>query len=69
MQTSMEIIHIFRKRMFGQRRYQEIIEESPSFVDEKRKNYETLSGLLKYEYFNAGTIEFLMDQKRIIFRE
>ncbi|MGE5798020.1 MAG: acetyl/propionyl/methylcrotonyl-CoA carboxylase subunit alpha [Ignavibacteria bacterium] len=60
--------HLFERECSVQRRYQKIIEESPSsFVDEKTRKKITEAAVQAAEaceYFNAGTIEFLMDQDK-----
>lgn len=56
--------HLFERECSIQRRHQKIIEESPSsFVDEETRNKITIAALNAAKacnYFNAGTIEFLM---------
>lgn len=60
------IIHLHERECTIQRRYQKIIEESPSptLNDEKRQQLlETAVKLCKsIGYKNAGTVEFIMDQ-------
>lgn len=60
------VIHLFERECSVQRRYQKIIEESPSptLTDEKRRAIcETAVTLCrKMGYRNAGTIEFLVDK-------
>ena len=60
--------HIFERECSIQRRHQKIIEESPSsFVDpELRKDITTaaINAAKACNYFNAGTIEFLVDTNR-----
>lgn len=60
--------HIFERECSIQRRHQKIIEESPSsFVDtELRKDITTaaINAAKACNYFNAGTIEFLVDINR-----
>ena len=57
--------HLFERECSVQRRHQKIIEESPSaFVDEITRKKITTAGINAAEacgYYNAGTIEFLMD--------
>jgi acetyl-CoA carboxylase, biotin carboxylase subunit len=58
--------HLFERECSIQRRHQKIIEEAPSiYVDEiTRKKITTaaLTAAKACSYFNAGTIEFLMDK-------
>jgi len=60
--------HVFERECSIQRRHQKIIEESPSaFVDEatrRRITAEAIKAAKACDYFNAGTIEFLMDANR-----
>lgn len=59
-------VHIFERECSIQRRHQKIIEEAPSsFVKEKiRKKITTaaINAAKACGYYNAGTIEFLMDK-------
>jgi acetyl-CoA carboxylase, biotin carboxylase subunit len=59
-------VHIFERECSIQRRHQKIIEEAPSaFVDEKTRERITKAAIDAAKacgYFNAGTIEFLMDK-------
>ena len=59
------IVHLYERECSIQRRYQKIIEESPSsFVDEtlrKKLITDALKLGRKIGYFNAGTVEFLVD--------
>jgi acetyl-CoA carboxylase biotin carboxylase subunit len=59
-------IHLGERECSIQRRFQKIIEESPSpFVDEKLRQEITaaaLSAAKSCGYFNAGTVEFLVDR-------
>jgi len=61
-------VHLFERECSIQRRHQKIIEEAPSsFVDEKTRNKITSSAIdaaKACKYFNAGTVEFLMDSKK-----
>lgn len=61
-------IHLFERECSIQRRHQKIVEESPSpFLDEKlRKNMtEAAIEIAKsIGYYNAGTIEFLVDENK-----
>ena len=60
--------HVFERECSIQRRHQKIIEEAPSaFVDEITRNRITTAAIQAAKacgYFNAGTIEFLMDSDR-----
>ena len=60
--------HLFERECSIQRRHQKIIEEAPSsFVDDvTRKNITTaaINSAKACNYFNAGTIEFLMDSNK-----
>jgi acetyl/propionyl-CoA carboxylase alpha subunit len=67
-------IHLFERECSIQRRHQKIIEEAPSsFVDEetrKKITKEAINAAKACKYFNAGTIEFLMDKdKKFYFLE
>ena len=61
-------IHLFERECSIQRRHQKIIEEAPSsFVDEKTRKKITeaaINAAKACKYFNAGTIEFLMDKDK-----
>jgi len=61
-------IHLFERECSIQRRHQKIIEEAPSsFVDEetrKKITTEAINAAKACKYFNAGTIEFLMDKDK-----
>jgi len=61
-------VHLFERECSIQRRHQKIIEESPSsFVDEETRNKITKAAIDAAKacgYYNAGTVEFLMDEKR-----
>lgn len=60
------VVHLFERECSLQRRYQKIIEESPSISlsdDLRRKMGESAVKIAKaIEYNNAGTIEFLLDK-------
>lgn len=60
------VIHLFERECTIQRRYQKIIEESPSATltpDKRREICESAVRFVKtINYYNAGTIEFLMDK-------
>jgi len=61
-------VHLFERECSIQRRHQKIIEEAPSsFVDDTTRKKITSSAIdaaRACKYFNAGTVEFLMDSKR-----
>ncbi len=60
--------HVFERECSIQRRHQKIIEEAPSsFVDSITRDKITAAAIQAAKacgYFNAGTIEFLMDTKK-----
>ncbi len=60
--------HVFERECSIQRRHQKIIEEAPSsFVDSITRDKITAAAIQAAKacgYFNAGTIEFLMDSKK-----
>lgn len=60
--------HVFERECSIQRRHQKIIEEAPSpFVDKSTRERITSAAIKAAKacnYFNAGTIEFLMDQNK-----
>jgi 3-methylcrotonyl-CoA carboxylase alpha subunit len=64
-------IHLFERECSIQRRFQKIIEEapSPSIDDDKREELTALAIKLvsSAKYRNAGTVEFLMDEKKNFF--
>lgn len=67
-------VHLYERECSIQRRHQKIIEEAPSvFVDEKTRKKITTAAIDAAKacgYFNAGTIEFLMDKdKKFYFLE
>ena len=67
-------VHLFERECSIQRRHQKIIEEAPSsFVDEVTRDKITsaaINAAKACSYFNAGTVEFLMDsQKNFYFLE
>jgi acetyl-CoA carboxylase biotin carboxylase subunit len=61
-------VHLFERECSIQRRHQKIIEEAPSvFVDESVREKITTAAINSAkacDYFNAGTIECLMDDKK-----
>jgi len=61
-------VHLFERECSIQRRHQKIIEEAPSsFVDTATREKITAAAInaaVACNYFNAGTIEFLMDDKK-----
>lgn len=60
--------HLFERECSIQRRHQKIIEEAPSaFVDDETRNKITTAAVNAAKacnYYNAGTIEFLMDRNK-----
>lgn len=60
--------HLFERECSVQRRHQKVVEEAPSmYVDEKTREEITQAGINAAKacgYFNAGTIEFLMDKDK-----
>ncbi len=61
-------VHLFERECSIQRRHQKIIEEAPSsFVDDKTRKKITdaaIKSAVACNYFNAGTVEFLMDMDK-----
>ena len=61
-------IHLFERECSVQRRHQKVIEEAPSIaVDETTRQKITQAAVkaaMACNYYNAGTIEFLMDKKK-----
>jgi acetyl-CoA carboxylase biotin carboxylase subunit len=61
-------VHLFERECSIQRRHQKIIEEAPSsFVDELTRKKITSAAVTAAKacgYYNAGTVEFLMDSKK-----
>ncbi|MDZ7763294.1 MAG: acetyl-CoA carboxylase biotin carboxylase subunit [Melioribacteraceae bacterium] len=61
-------VHLLERECSVQRRHQKVVEEAPSiFVDEATREKITTAGInaaKACEYFNAGTIEFLMDKDK-----
>ncbi len=61
-------VHLFERECSIQRRHQKVIEEAPSIsVDEITRDKITLAAINAAKacnYFNAGTIEFLMDKDK-----
>ena len=61
-------VHLFERECSVQRRHQKIIEEAPSsFVDEETRNEITVAAINAAKacnYYNAGTIEMLMDKNK-----
>jgi acetyl-CoA carboxylase biotin carboxylase subunit len=61
-------VHLFERECSIQRRHQKIIEEAPSsFVDEATRKKITTAALNAAKacgYYNAGTVEFLMDANK-----
>lgn len=62
------IIHLYERECSVQRRYQKVIEESPSptLSEEKRQSIcDTAVSICKsMNYKNAGTVEFIVDEKQ-----
>ncbi len=60
--------HLFERECSIQRRHQKIIEEAPStFIDEQTRDKITTAAINAAKacgYYNAGTIEFLVDTKK-----
>ena len=65
------VVHLFERECTIQRRYQKIIEESPSptLDDDKRSRlFEAAVSLCrKIGYCNAGTVEFILDREQNFF--
>ena len=61
-------VHLFERECSIQRRHQKIIEEAPSsFVDEATRQKITSAAIEAAKacnYYNAGTVEFLMDSEK-----
>lgn len=61
-------VHLFERECSIQRRHQKIIEEAPSsFVDQVTREKITAAAIQAAKacnYYNAGTVEFLMDSKK-----
>lgn len=61
-------LHLFERECSVQRRHQKVIEEAPSiFVDEETRSKITSAAINAAKacgYYNAGTIEFLMDKNK-----
>ena len=61
-------VYLFERECSIQRRHQKIIEEAPSsFVDEQTRQKITTAAVnaaKACKYFNAGTVEFLMDSEK-----
>ena len=62
------VVHLFERECSIQRRYQKILEETPSVAldnDLRRRMGRTAVAIMKAtHYTNAGTVEFLLDQDR-----
>ena len=60
------VIHLFERECSIQRRYQKIIEESPSATLTPDKRWKICESAVRFvktiNYYNAGTVEFLMDK-------
>jgi acetyl/propionyl-CoA carboxylase alpha subunit len=63
--------HLFERECSVQRRHQKVIEEAPSsFIDDKTRQRLTTAAINAAKacgYYNAGTIEFLVDSKKNFF--
>ncbi len=63
--------HLFERECSIQRRHQKIIEEAPSaFVDPETREMITTAAINAAKacnYYNAGTIEFLMDKEKMFY--
>lgn len=61
-------IHLFERDCSVQRRHQKVVEEAPSiFIDNKTREKITAAAVQAAKacnYYNAGTIEFLMDKEK-----
>lgn len=66
--THGNIVHLFERECSIQRRHQKVIEEAPSSVlDEslrKRMGEAAVSAARSANYVGAGTVEFILDEKR-----
>ncbi|HYW92016.1 MAG TPA: biotin carboxylase N-terminal domain-containing protein [Gammaproteobacteria bacterium] len=62
------LVHLFERECSIQRRYQKIIEESPSpFMDEELRSAmadAALAAARAVDYLGAGTVEFIVDRER-----
>ncbi len=62
------VVHLGERECSIQRRHQKVIEEAPSpFVDESLRNKmgrQAVSLAKKVDYFSAGTVEFIVDEKK-----
>ncbi|MCF8240292.1 MAG: acetyl-CoA carboxylase biotin carboxylase subunit [Melioribacteraceae bacterium] len=60
--------HLFERECSVQRRHQKVVEEAPSlFVDDETRSKITIAAIdaaKACNYFNAGTVEFLMDKDK-----
>jgi acetyl-CoA carboxylase biotin carboxylase subunit len=65
------VIHLGERECSIQRRHQKLVEESPSTqVDaelRQRMGHQVIKALEEVGYANAGTVEFLMDEKRNLY--
>lgn len=61
------LVHLFERECSIQRRYQKIVEETPSpFLDEalrQRMGEAAVAAAQAADYVNAGTVEFLVDER------
>ena len=64
-------LHLFERECSMQRRHQKVVEEAPSsFLDESTRKKITNYALLAAKacgYYNAGTVEFLVDNEKNIY--
>jgi len=67
-------VHLFERDCTIQRRHQKVLEEAPSYLDEKMRLSLCESGVKAakaVDYYNAGTVEFIFDinEKKFYFME
>ena len=61
-----QIVHLFERDCSVQRRHQKVVEMAPSMLPDEwsERICQTALNLMKsVDYFNAGTVEFLLDEK------
>jgi len=65
--TKGHVVHLFERDCTAQRRYQKLIEESPSPAIDARTRDDMCKAAVKLAkaagYYNAGTVEFVVDQR------
>ncbi len=65
--TAGHMIHLYERDCTLQRRYQKLVEESPSPALDERTREDLCKAAIRIcktaGYYNAGTVEFLLDQK------